>query len=207
MIIASTSSLFAPCDEQNILLDKAGYVKITDFGFAKKVPFKTYTLCGTPEYMAPEVILSSGHGLGVDWWSFGVLVYEMLVGQPPWVDETGPMGIYQQILGGHLMFPKFVDQMAKDLVKKTVTSDLTLRLGCLFAGASDVKAHVWYTGLDWARLSNRGLVAPLVPSVGGDPEDGGYADTSNFGTFLEAEDPPLPEEVGLNPPNDPFIEW
>lgn len=82
---------------ENLLLDMHGYLKLTDFGFAKKVTFKTYTLCGTPEYLAPEVLLNKGHGKAVDWWTLGILTYEMLVGQPPFVDEN-PMGIYQQVL-------------------------------------------------------------------------------------------------------------
>jgi serine/threonine protein kinase len=76
---------------ENLLLDRDGYLKITDFGFAKKVVFKTYTLCGTPEYIAPEVLLNKGHGKGVDWWTLGILNYEMLAGQPPFVDDD-PMG-------------------------------------------------------------------------------------------------------------------
>ena len=105
---------------------------MTDFGFSKKVAFKTYTLCGTPEYMAPEIILNTGHGTGVDWWAFGVLIYESLVGQPPWVDDQrGPLGVYQQILEGKLLFPRFVDSEAKDLVKRLLVTDLTRRFGCL----------------------------------------------------------------------------
>ena len=90
---------------ENLLLDKLGYLKITDFGFAKKVAFKTYTLCGTPEYIAPEVLLNKGHGKGVDWWTLGILLYEMMAGQPPFVDDD-PMGIYQQILAGKVTFPR-----------------------------------------------------------------------------------------------------
>ncbi len=76
---------------ENLLLDDKGDLKITDFGFAKKVQFKTYTLCGTPEYIAPEVLLNQGHGKGVDWWTLGILLFEMLAGQPPFVDDE-PMG-------------------------------------------------------------------------------------------------------------------
>jgi len=91
---------------ENLLLDKYGFLKITDFGFAKRVAFKTYTLCGTPEYIAPEVLLNKGHGKGVDWWTLGILLYEMMAGQPPFVDDD-PMGIYQQILAGKVTFRPF----------------------------------------------------------------------------------------------------
>merc|ERR1712157_349349 len=75
---------------ENILLDKQGYVKIADFGFAKEVvEGKTYTLCGTPEYLAPEVVLGKGHDKGVDYWGVGILIYEMLAGISPFADEYG----------------------------------------------------------------------------------------------------------------------
>ena len=205
---------------ENLLLDKRGYLKITDFGFAKKLSYKTYTLCGTPEYMAPEIILSSGHGKGVDWWALGVLCYEMLVGQAPWIDRPedshgpGPMGIYQQILAGKPPpFPRFVDAPAKDLIKKLLLHDLTLRLGCLKAGGGDLKLHPWFNGLDWVGLTDREMTAPLVPGLGGDPEDAeagapGTADTSNFDPYPDdLAEPPLPSELGFEPATDPFKDF
>lgn len=71
---------------ENLLVAADGHLKITDFGFAKKIEEKTYTLCGTPEYLAPEIIMSVGHNLGVDWWALGVLIFEMLAGYPPFYD-------------------------------------------------------------------------------------------------------------------------
>ena len=81
---------------ENLLLDSDGNCKVTDFGFAKKVEYRTWTLCGTPEYLAPEIILSKGHGKAVDWWASGILMYEMLAGYPPFYDED-PLGIYQKV--------------------------------------------------------------------------------------------------------------
>lgn len=78
---------------ENLLIADDGYLKLTDFGFAKVVEGRTYTLCGTPEYLAPEILLNKGHGKAVDWWTLGILVYEMNAGIDPFSDED-PMAIY-----------------------------------------------------------------------------------------------------------------
>jgi serine/threonine protein kinase len=90
---------------ENLLLSAKGHIKITDFGFAKQIDDRSYTLCGTPEYLAPEIIQSKGHNKGVDWWAIGILIYEMLAGFPPFYDEN-PYGIYQKILAGKIEWPK-----------------------------------------------------------------------------------------------------
>lgn len=94
---------------ENLLIARDGYLKLADFSFAKVVEGKTYTLCGTPEYLAPEVILNQGHCRGVDWWTLGILIYEMSVGIDPFTDED-PMIIYQNILKGRIRFPKDMDK-------------------------------------------------------------------------------------------------
>ena len=88
-----------------MLIDGQGYLKLTDFGFAKVVESKTYTLCGTPEYLAPEMLLNKGHGKAVDWWTLGILLYELLNGVDPFANDD-PMIVYQNILQGKLSFPK-----------------------------------------------------------------------------------------------------
>merc|ERR1712119_169554 len=138
---------------ENILMCQNGYSKLTDFGFAKILEpgTRTYTLCGTPEYIAPEVLLNKGHGKPVDWWTLGILVYEMVVGYPPFVDED-PMGIYQKILAGKIVFPKLFDKNAKGLVKKLLTADLGKRYGNLKNGVDDIKQHKWFKDIKWSDL-------------------------------------------------------
>lgn len=178
---------------ENLLLDKEGYIKITDFGFAKHVVFKTYTLCGTPEYIAPEVLLNKGHGKGVDWWTLGILAYEMMVGQPPFVDDD-PMGIYQQILNGKLNFPRFIEKSGKSLIKKLLVADLTKRFGCLKSGAADIKKHKFFAGINYDNMVAKSLPAPVLPLVKNDK------DTSNYDQYPDSIDqPPIPVYAGADP--------
>jgi serine/threonine protein kinase len=193
----SQDFIYRDLKPENLLLDAQGFIKITDFGFAKRVAFKTYTLCGTPEYIAPEVLLNKGHGKGVDWWTLGILVFEMLAGQPPFVDDD-PMGIYQQILAGKINFPRFFDRQAKSIIKKLLTADLTKRYGCLKGGANDIKKHKWYSGMDFNKLLSRQLQPPIVPRVKDE------TDTSNFDPYPDSLDE---AEIPTYTSKDPFEDF
>ncbi|GHJ86288.1 hypothetical protein NliqN6_2690 [Naganishia liquefaciens] len=169
---------------ENLLLDRDGYLRIADFGFAKIVEDRTFTLCGTPEYLAPEIVLSKGHGKAVDWWALGILCFEMLCGYPPFFDDH-PLGIYEKIIANKVAFPSHVDPYAKDLIRRLLTADRSKRLGNLRGGAKDVMAHRWFTGVDWSILESKRIAAPIIPHVAN------RGDSQNFQRYA----PPLPQEL------------
>ena len=131
---------------ENLLLDGTGYVKLVDFGFAKKLQVgrKTWTFCGTPEYVAPEVILNKGHDISADYWSLGVLMFELLTGTPPFTG-TDPMKTYNIILKGidAIDFPRNISGRARELIKKLCRDNSAERLGYQKGGIRDIQKHKW----------------------------------------------------------------
>ena len=118
-------------------------LQLSDFGFAKKVPDKTFTLCGTPEYLSPEVLVGKGYGKAADWWTMGIFIYELLAGLPPFVDED-PVQLYRKILISNLSFPRFFESTAKSLIKRLLAPDSSKRLCCSRKASAidDLKQHM-----------------------------------------------------------------
>ncbi|KAJ8356693.1 hypothetical protein SKAU_G00194870 [Synaphobranchus kaupii] len=148
---------------ENLMLDKRGYVKLVDFGFAKDLVKgdKTYSFLGTPEYMAPEIIQNQGHDFAADFWSLGILVYELLAGSPPF-SSSEPQKIYAKILDGVMKFPPYMGEGAKSLISKLCRPRPGQRLGNTKNGIKDVRHHRWFSSVNWHKLRVGQVEAPTL---------------------------------------------
>jgi len=154
---------------ENILLTRDGHICLTDFGLCKEginsEDDRTITFCGTPEYLAPEVLKGKGYGKAVDWWSYGSLVYEMLTGLPPFYSQD-VQEMYRKIMTEKLKFPPTVGSDARDLLERLLRRDIDLRL----KDPEKMKLHPFFKDLDWQALYNKRIKPPFIPPVSG-PED------------------------------------
>ena len=166
---------------ENLAMDAEGYLKLIDFGLAKKLEGgKTWTLCGTPDYLAPEVILNEGHDWAVDYWGLGVLIYEMTAGVPPFYADD-PMNVYEKILSGQVSIPSQFSRGLGDLIKKLLKTLQSKRLGRIKGGASSVMKQKWFSGFDWNSLLDRKLEVPMKPDTKSSE------DLSNFDAYEEVD--------------------
>lgn len=166
---------------ENLILDQSGYLKVVDFGLAKVVTDRTWTLCGTPDYLAPEIILSKGHNKAVDYWALGVLIYEMSAGFVPFYSDDA-MEVYQLILSHDLKFPSHFSRSCVDLCQKLMHSNPTKRIGTTKGGVQSIIKHKWFSGFDWEGLLKRDIDAPIKPRLSG------AGDTSNFDEYEDEEE-------------------
>ncbi|CAI7792694.1 unnamed protein product [Closterium sp. NIES-53] len=185
----SLGVIYRDLKPENILLDAQGHVRIADFGLAKEHiadNSSASTFCGTPEYLAPEVLGGKGHGRAVDWWSLGILLFEMVVGVPPFYDRNVNI-MYNKIVNAPLVFPITVTNFyLRDLISKLLVREPSLRLGAGPTDAAEIMRHEFFRGMDWDRLYAREVPPPFVPS------SKGMEDVSNFDksfTGLHISDP------------------
>ncbi|GAB4827722.1 Serine/threonine-protein kinase AtPK2/AtPK19 [Ancistrocladus abbreviatus] len=154
---------------ENILLDADGHVILTDFGLAKQFDgcTRSNTLCGTVEYMAPETVLGKGHDKAADWWSVGVLLYEMLTGKPPFTGGNRQK-VQQKIIKDKVKLPAFLSTEAHSLLKGLLQKEASKRLGSGPNGCEEIKGHKWFKSINWKKLEAREIHPSFVPEVAGD---------------------------------------
>ena len=149
---------------ENILIDKNGHIKITDFGLSKILENsndKTYTLCGTPQYLAPEILTKKGYDKNIDWWALGCFLYEMLTGYLPFnIPKDEPLKI--SLFTKEIKFPKKFDKQAKDFIKKLLIPNPLKRLGSENDSES-VKSHPYFKGVNWEKYEKKEVKPPYIP--------------------------------------------
>lgn len=167
---------------ENILLDAEGHIKLADFGLSKEGIHSgtegTHSFCGTPEYLAPEVLNRSGHGTSVDWWSLGALLYEMLTGLPPWYSQDRPK-MFAAIRHSELRFPPYVSEGARKILCGFLDRDASQRLGSK-NDVEEVKEHPFFVSIDWDALYRKEIPSPFVPRLEQQSEYTNNPDTTNF---------------------------
>jgi len=180
---------------ENIMVDAAGYLRLIDLGFAKKIPFavelpsgeiqvhpKSYTMCGTPEYLAPEFIFNTGHDHSADYWAFGVLAFELVAGHTPFAppgaeaDMTHLFTSIACVKRDGVRFPADFDDKARggrlrDLVEKLLRPEPSQRLGNLAAKTEDIKQHPYFEEIDWRKLYRKELPGVWVPPRAAPPSE------------------------------------
>jgi cGMP-dependent protein kinase len=178
---------------ENLLIDSRGYLKMIDFGFAKKFPYlkngmkqdKTYTLCGTPEYLAPEIVMSKGYDKGVDYWALGCLIYELYLSRTPFqADYTTK--IFQNIIAADkvLAFPPRMDPQHVALIKRLLSVNPAFRLGNLSGGIEEIIADPFFSTVNWPGIIAQTEPSPYCPPIGDE------LDSSNFDDYEEEENVP-----------------
>ncbi|PWA79519.1 cGMP-dependent kinase, Protein kinase [Artemisia annua] len=179
---------------ENILMDADGHVMLTDFGLAKEIDesSRSNSLCGTTEYMAPEILLAKGHNKNADWWSVGILLYEMLTGKPPYT-HSNRKKLQEKIINEKVKLLPRLSGEAHSLLKGLLQKDPSLRLGSGPRGGDEIKSHKWFKTINWKKLESRELQPKFKPDISG--EDC----TENFDkcwTAMPLDDSPAPTPTG-----------
>ena len=174
----SKSVVYRDLKPENILITATGHIKLADFGFAKQLNSqeKTYTLCGTPEYLAPEVILNTGHDFRCDWWTLGVLLYEMLTGSTAFTGKNSYL-LYQNILTQQVEFPAEMDCNARILISTLLCKDPDNR-----ATELEIRSSAYFANISWKAAARRRLIPSYIPKVKN------ALDASHFDKYVEREE-------------------
>nr|XP_006134573.1 ribosomal protein S6 kinase alpha-2 isoform X2 [Pelodiscus sinensis] len=194
----SLGIIYRDLKPENILLDEEGHIKITDFGLSKEAidhDKRAYSFCGTIEYMAPEVVNRRGHTQSADWWSFGVLMFEMLTGSLPFQgkDRKETMAL---ILKAKLGMPQFLSTEAQSLLRALFKRNPSNRLGAGLDGVEEIKRHLFFVTIDWNKLYRKEIKPPFKPAVGR-PEDTFHFDPE-FTSRTPTDSPGVPPSANAH---------
>ncbi|CAM2111551.1 ribosomal protein S6 kinase alpha-2 isoform X4 [Lepidochelys kempii] len=194
----SLGIIYRDLKPENILLDEEGHIKITDFGLSKEAidhDKRAYSFCGTIEYMAPEVVNRRGHTQSADWWSFGVLMFEMLTGSLPFQgkDRKETMAL---ILKAKLGMPQFLSIEAQSLLRALFKRNPSNRLGAGLDGVEEIKRHLFFVTIDWNKLYRKEIKPPFKPAVGR-PEDTFHFDPE-FTSRTPTDSPGVPPSANAH---------
>lgn len=188
--VHSLGVVYRDLKPENVLLDARGHVRLTDFGLSKEGVTAhhkgAHSFCGTPEYLAPEILARRGHGRAVDWWSLGALLYEMLTGLPPFYSRDREQ-LFEGIKHGQLTYPAYLSHHAKRLLRSLLKREPSDRLGSGASDADEIKAHAFFASIDFDGLLDGSIAPPWTPHVVGS------LDTSQFDrefTSLPIHSPP-----------------
>lgn len=194
---------------ENVLIGRDGYIKITDFGLSKQNIMdntSAKSFCGTPEYLAPEIVEQKGHGKAVDWWSLGAIVFEMLTGMPPFYSKEREK-LFNNIKNVNIKYPSYLSVNAVELLKRLFEYDPEKRLGSGPTGVKDIKEMRFFANIDWENILAKKIKPPFVPKISGkgdttyiDPEFTSETpiDSYNAGDSLESKDDPYKDGFSYN---------
>ena len=188
---------------ENILLDSKGHVKLTDFGLSKMLDTesdKAFTICGTPQYLAPEVLLKKGYDKGVDWWSLGCVMFEMLAGRLPFAIKKG-VKLNHKIYEGPVVFPEHISSEAKDLIQKLLIVNPAERLGHGPDGSDNIKKHQFFLGVNWKDAEEKKIQPPFIPKLRND------TDLKYFDTMFTDEPIDGPRRKNTNREREPSNDY